>query len=479
MSRQIVQMRNWLTFWHSHAGPDSQIKTSLCPFCLLAWPYPFPTPEVPMEYLIYSVPLAIYIIWYASSRSRLKRQSFVAQKESLEAGLTEPASLHPAIDYTKCIGCGSCVNACPEQSHHTVLGIIDGKADLVGPTNCIGHGACAAACPVGAIALVFGTARRGVDLPRVSPWFETNAPGIFVAGELGGMGLIRNAVEQGRQAMSEIIARRPRGEGDELDVLIVGAGPAGFSASLAALEAKLRFVTVEQESLGGCVFQYPRGKIVMTQPATLPIIGQIKISLTSKEELLQVWIDAQKKTGLQINTYERVEAVTASGDGFLVKTSKGEYRARTVLLSVGRRGTPRKLGVKGEDQAKVVYRLIESEQYVGQRVIVVGGGDSALEAAASLAEAGASATLSYRGDAFGRAKQRNRERIKAAQDAGSLTLMLKSEIEEIGVDTVRMRHDGKTVEIGNDAVIVNAGGVLPTEFLKAAGVAVETKWGTA
>jgi thioredoxin reductase/ferredoxin len=432
-----------------------------------------------MEYLIYSAPLALYLIWYLVSRSRLKKQSFVAQKEALEAGLTEPASLHPAIDYTRCIGCGSCVNACPEQSHHTVLGIIDGKADLVGPTNCIGHGACAPACPVDAISLVFGTARRGVDLPRVSPWFESNVPGVFIAGELGGMGLIRNAVEQGRQAVAEILARRPRGEGDQLDIVIVGAGPAGFSASLAALEAKLRFVTIEQESLGGCVFQYPRGKIVMTQPAVLPIVGKVKVTLTTKEDLLQVWLDAQKATGLEIRSNERVEAVTPVGDGFLVKSAKGEYRARTVLLCVGRRGTPRKLGATGEDRSKVVYRLIDPEQYVGQRVLVIGGGDSALEAAASLAEAGASATLSYRGDAFGRAKQRNRERVKAAVDAGSLTLMLKSEVESIEDHTVTLRCGTESVQIPNDAVIVNAGGVLPTDFLKSIGIAVETKWGTA
>jgi thioredoxin reductase/ferredoxin len=432
-----------------------------------------------MEYLIYSAPLALYLIWYLVSRSRLKKQSFVAQKEALEAGLTEPASLHPAIDYTRCIGCGSCVNACPEQSHHTVLGIIDGKADLVGPTNCIGHGACAPACPVDAISLVFGTARRGVDLPRVSPWFESNVPGVFIAGELGGMGLIRNAVEQGRQAMTEILARRPRGEGDQLDVVIVGAGPAGFSASLAALEAKLRFVTIEQESLGGCVFQYPRGKIVMTQPAVLPIVGKIKVTLTTKEDLLQVWLDAQKATGLEIRSNERVEAVTPVGDGFLVRSAKGEYRTRTVLLCVGRRGTPRKLGATGEDRSKVVYRLIDPEQYVGQRVLVIGGGDSALEAAASLAEAGASTTLSYRGDAFGRAKQRNRERVKAAVDAGSLTLMLKSEVESIEDHTVTLRCGAESVQIPNDAVIVNAGGVLPTDFLKSIGITVETKWGTA
>ena len=432
-----------------------------------------------MEYLIYLAPLAIYLAWYLYSRRGLESVSKVAQKEANEAGLTEPTSLHPLVDPSKCIGCGSCVGACPEYPHHTVLGLVNGKAELVSPTSCIGHGACRAACPVGAITLVFGTARRGVELPRVSPWFETNVPGVFIAGELGGMGLIRNAVEQGRQAMEQIVTRRPRGRDGQLDVVIVGAGPAGFSASLAALEKKLKFVTVEQESLGGCVFQYPRGKIVMTQPAILPIAGRVNMTLTSKEQLLDFWIDVQKRTGLEISTYERVEAVTPDGDGFLVRTTKRELRTATVLLSVGRRGTPRKLGVPGEEQSKVVYRLIDPEQYTGQRVLVVGGGDSALEAAASLAEAGASAALSYRGDAFQRAKQRNRDRVRRASETGSLRVLLKSEINGISPDRVALTFEGNRLELPNDAVIVNAGGILPTDFLKGIGIEVETKWGTA
>ncbi len=431
-----------------------------------------------MEYLIYTIPLAICLGWYGLRRYRMTKVSVTTRDEATEAGLTEPASLHPIVDHVKCIGCGSCIKACPEMPHHTVLGLINGKADLVSPTECIGHGACRAACPVDAITLVFGTARRGVDLPKVSPWFETNVPGVFVAGELGGMGLIRNAVEQGRQAMDQIVARRPRGKNGQLDVVIVGAGPAGFAASLAALEKKLRFATIEQESLGGCVFQYPRGKIVMTQPATLPLVGKIEVTLTSKEQLLEIWIDAQKRTGLEIRCNERVEAVSADGDGFLVKTTKGELRTATVLLSVGRRGTPRKLGVPGEDMSKVVYRLIDPEQYVGQQVLVVGGGDSALEAAASLAEAGATVALSYRGEAFQRAKTRNRERVKAAVEKGSLRLMLKSEVKAITEERVAIVQDGKGLHLPNDAVIVNAGGILPTEFLKSVGIQVETKWGT-
>lgn len=431
-----------------------------------------------MEYLVYAAPLVIFYAWYLLRRRKLVRTSLATHAETQEAGLTEPASLHPLIDHQKCIGCGSCIKACPEMPKHTVLGLINSKAELVSPTECIGHGACRMACPVDAITLVFGTARRGVELPRVTPWFETNVPGIYVAGELGGMGLIRNAVEQGRQAVAQIVQRRPRGRGDQLDLVIVGAGPAGFSASLAALEKKLRFVTVDQESLGGCVFQYPRGKVVMTQPATLPLIGKMKLTLTSKEQLLEFWRDAQNRTGLELSCNERVEAVTMDGDGYVVRTTKRELRAATVLLAVGRRGTPRKLGVPGEDAAKVVYRLVDPEQYTGQRVLVVGGGDSALEAAASLAEAGAAAALSYRGDAFGRAKTRNRERIKAATDAGTLQVLLKSEVKAINADRVVLAHQSRELQLPNDAVIVNAGGILPTDFLKSIGIEVETKWGT-
>jgi thioredoxin reductase (NADPH) len=433
-----------------------------------------------VEVLIYLVPIALLMAWYVGRRHQTHRTSLQVHQESLESGLIEPASLHPSIDALQCIGCGSCVKACPEQPHHHVLGLINGKAQLVSPTDCIGHGACKVACPVGAIDLVFGTATRGVDLPKVSPWFETNVPGLFIAGELGGMGLIRNAVEQGRQAVEQIHARR-NGTGADLDLVIVGAGPAGFAASLAALERKIRFVTLEQESLGGCVFQYPRGKIVMTQPAKLPIVGDVKVSTTRKEDLLEIWQDIERKVGLKLNYHERVEAIEQAGDGFTVRTSKGQYRAGTVLLTIGRRGTPRKLGVPGEELPKVVYRLIEPEQYQARRVLVVGGGDSALEAAASIAEISppGMVTLSYRGDAFGRAKTRNRERVEAAEQEGRLRVAMKSKVRRIEQDTVQLEVDGGVETLPNDAVIISAGGVLPTEFLRSIGIEVETKYGTA
>jgi len=430
----------------------------------------------PLIYLVYGVPALALFIWHVRRRRRLERRSASVQQLT---GAAEPASLHPIIDPARCIGCGGCLKACPEQEHHAVLGIVAGRATLVSPGDCIGHGACKAACPVNAISLVFGSERRGVDIPLLSPTFESNVPGIFVAGELGGMGLIRNALEQGRQAIESIAARRGSSH-DRLDVLIVGAGPAGFAASLAALARKLRCVTVEQESLGGSVFQYPRGKLVMTAPATVPLIGKVSFRQTDKESLLRFWQEAERRTGVKINYRERVEQITREAGGFAVRTSRAHYHTQNVLLAIGRRGTPRKLGVRGEDLPKVVYRLIDPEQYAGQQVLVVGGGDSALEAAVSVSEAaGSSVTLSYRGDNFDRAKGRNRDRVKSAVQQGRLTVLMKSNVQEIQPDAVAIEQDGSTVTLRNDAVIISAGGVMPTEFLQRIGIAVETKYGTA
>lgn len=428
----------------------------------------------PIGYLVYLVPLVLVLFFYLRRQNKKEQHHAAQMREAVEAGLTEPASLHPVFDPVRCLGSGSCVKACPEGA----IGIIKGKGHLVKPAVCIGHGACKASCPHDAITLVFGTARRGVDIPQVNPDIETNVPGIFIAGELGGMGLIRKAVEQGRQAIETI--RKRKGSGASLDVVIVGAGPAGIAASLGALEHKLKFITLEQEdSLGGTVYHYPRNKIVMTAPMQLPILGKVKMSEISKEALLEFWQGVIKKTGLKLNFSERMETIAKSGNGFTVKTSRGTYNTKAVLLAIGRRGTPRKLEVPGEELPKVVYRLIDPEQYRHQHVLVVGGGDSALEAALALAdEPGTTVTLSYRGESFGRVKEKNRQRLQETEQKGRIKVLMQSNVKKIGPDKVTLDHAGKMLEVKNNIVIVSAGGVLPTPFLKEIGVMVETKFGT-
>lgn len=428
--------------------------------------------------VLYGLPIAGITAAYLLRQRRRHARSRRAQEETIAAGMTEPASLHPIIDPSRCLGCGTCVAACPEQPHHEVLGLINGKAVLVGPSDCIGHGACKTVCPFDAITLVFGTERRGLDIPLLKPSFESNVPGVYVAGELGGMGLIKNALTQGRQAL-ESIAKAGVKRSGALDVLIIGAGPAGLAASLAAKKLGLSYQTIEQDSLGGAVFQYPRGKLVMTAPVELPIIGKVHFRNTSKEQLLKFWNDACTSNKLKILYQERVEKIESKDGVFHVIASQNKYLASAVLLAIGRRGTPRKLGVPGEELPKVVYRLIDPEQYRGREVIVVGGGDSALEAAASIAELGdTSVTLSYRGDAFQRAKQRNRQRVDAATTKGQLKVLLNSQISEIRPEEVSMKHSGKELKLKNSAVIVSAGGILPNDFLRSIGIQVETKYGT-
>ena len=433
-----------------------------------------------LYYFIYILPVLLILAWQLKRYRRIESQGTSTLQSASEAGMLQPPTLHPEIDPKICIGCRSCVAACPEQDAHPVLGMIKNKARLVGPTDCIGHGACKSVCPVGAIKLVFGTATRGVDIPTVKPNFETDVPGVFIAGELGGMGLIKNAVEQGRQAMESVKSTVKAKHNNDLDVLIVGAGPAGITSSLAAKEANLKYVTIEQDSLGGTVAHFPRRKLVMTQPAILPVVGKVKFKEVSKETLLEFWEKVEKDTGIKINYREYVESVEPAPDGgHIVKTTKASYNTKAVMLTIGRRGTPRKLGVPGEDNSKVVYRLIDPEQYRNMHVLVVGGGDSALEAATSIAEEpGTTVTLSYRSGAFSRAKQKNRDKVDVAEQAGRLTVLLNSNVKEIFSDKVEIQTESDLVEIKNDGIIVSAGGILPTKFLQAIGIDVVTKWGT-
>ncbi|MHB8904627.1 MAG: NAD(P)-binding domain-containing protein [Melioribacteraceae bacterium] len=440
--------------------------------------------EVLIENIItYSVVvLLIVLLIYFQLRKGKKQSKTVKEKieRAKQLGFHEPVSLHPVVNLDVCIGSAACVAACPEKD---ILGLIDGKAATINASRCVGHGACFHSCPLGAISLVIGTEKRGVDLPHVSHEFETNVKGIFIAGELGGMGLIKNAVTQGRQAVDNIAKNLSRAPKSEYDIVIIGAGPAGISASLAAKEKELRTITLEQDSLGGTVYSFPRKKIIMTAPMHLPLHGKVKYTEMTKIELLTLWNEVLMKNKISIQENERVLSIEKHEYYFVVKTNKKTITTNAVLLAIGRRGTPRKLGVEGEGLEKVSYRLIEPELISNQNVLVVGGGDSAIEAALALLEGNNNITISYRGDSFSRLKPKNFENIKNATDERKIDIIFKSNVTAISEKAVKImfEKDGITLEkeIKNDLVFILAGGELPNDFLTNAGIRITKKYGEA
>lgn len=418
--------------------------------------------------------LVIMLPFYRRQRN-LERTTAEAEALAKRYGLNEPLSLHPVVDVGGCIGTGNCVSVCPEGD---VLGFRHGQAFVVSPARCIGHGLCERACPTEAIQLVFGSAKRGVEIPRVKQNFESNVPGLYIIGELGGMGLIRNAFEQGRQCI-EGIAREAKASGDALDVLIVGCGPAGLSASLHCLHHSLRFATLEKEDIGGTVRYYPRKKIVMTSTVKVPGYGKLDFREISKEELIDIWEDIVQRTQLKVNIGETVNRVARGSDGcFTVTSGTRTYQTRRVVLAIGRRGVPRKLGVPGEELPKVIYSLHEPEAYQKDRILVVGGGDSAVEAALALSDQpGNEVKMSYRGEQFSRIKPGNLQRVEEAIARRRVEVLWQTNVVEITPKTVVCKNGGEPLALPNDVVAVFAGGELPLKFLESCGVQVDRKFG--
>ncbi|HEU4725890.1 MAG TPA: NAD(P)-binding domain-containing protein [Candidatus Eisenbacteria bacterium] len=383
---------------------------------------------------------------------------------------------HAVVRTDSCVGCGACVGVCPEPGAIR----LEGKLAVVNRDLCRGHGECVRACPVGGIFLSTGAAVQRVEVPAVGAHFESGMRGLFIVGELGGRGLIKNAVNEGRVAMEEV-ARRIAATGPEArrevyDVIVVGSGPAGLSAGLEAHRAGLRYLILERGDLSDTIRRYPRHKILMAEPVKVPMYGELWVADASKESLLQVWQTIIERTGLRVTTGHEVTDVSRSGDLYHVRTGKGVCAARNVVLALGRRGTPRRLGVPGESLPHVFYDIVEMEAFRGSRVLVVGGGDSAIESAVGLAhQPGTKVTLSYRGEAFARIKERNREKIDALRAAGRVEVLLQSQVREIRPDEATLVVGGAARALPVDYVVVRIGGEAPYELLRRAGVSIVTK----
>ncbi|HEV2489099.1 MAG TPA: NAD(P)-binding domain-containing protein [Candidatus Acidoferrales bacterium] len=428
--------------------------------------------------LIAAVILLFFTLSYLRKAKKMEeRARLAAEKGNLRSD--GPQSQHPHIDGNLCIGCGGCTSVCPEGD---VLALSGGKAVIVNGYKCIGHGLCAEACPVGAITMVMANPGISADMPQLSKEYETSVKGMFIAGELGGLALIKNAINQGRDCIDTIAARlgkagtRPSVAGI-YDVLIVGAGPAGVSASLRAIEKKLNYLTIDEGELGGTVAKYPRQKLVMTSPVEFPMHGKFKKLQLSKEDLLAFWKKLLERNDFVFRKGEKVEDIKRGPDGiFTVSTPKGQYQTRTVIMALGKTGSPRKLGVKGEDLPKVMYRLIEADHYINKNILVVGGGDSAVEAAMGLAyQASNTVTLSYRKEAFSRIKERNALRIEECVRKRKVKVIFNSNPAEFTKDAVILEVNGQAQRIPNDFVWIFAGGEPPTAFLKKIGVSFGSK----
>jgi thioredoxin reductase len=335
---------------------------------------------------------------------------------------------------------------------------------------------------VGGISVTAGAAVNRVIVPDLDGAFQSNVRGLFIVGELGGRGLIKNAINEGKIAVEQVARELPPGEpradgrDDTVDVAIVGSGPAGLSAGLEALRRGLSYVVLEQGSLSDTVRKYPRHKLLLAEPVHIPLYGDLWVADASKETLLQVWETIVANTGLQVQVQQKVEQVTRDDDAFVVTTPDRVWRARRVVLAIGRRGTPRRLGVPGEELAKVFYDVVEMEAFAGRRVLVVGGGDSAIESAVGLAnQAGTEVLLSYRGQGFDRVKERNQQKLAAAVERGTIRLLLGSQVREVRMDVVVLDVEGQSTILPNDDVIVRIGGEAPYAFLERLGVRLVSK----
>ena len=417
-------------------------------------------------------------IWQHRIRKAEDRRLLAQLRESAAHDAERPVGPYPHINPYLCLGCCSCVRACIEGN---VLAVVAGRARLVHASHCIGDGHCQEVCPVGAVTVGLGDIQSRPDIPILSAELETSVPGVFIAGELGGLALIRHALQEGSQVMRTIGNRlRSHGAAHEgqspSGVLIVGCGPAGLAAALQAKNLGIRHMVIDQNDLGGTVLKYPRNKLTMTQPVEVPFLGRLKRPQYTKEELLSLWEEAVRKAQVEVRSHVTLIGLARQPDQtFLVDTTGGRIHCRYVVLALGRRGTPRRLGVPGEESEHVLYQLTDAASYTDKDILVVGGGDSAIEAATALAvQPGNRVRLSYRRPAFSRIKQRNEERITMFQAEGRIDVLFNSQVTHIqpGSAVLQVEEAGsvREVPVRADNVFVLIGGEPPYPLLKKIGI---------
>jgi len=416
--------------------------------------------------------IIIVFVPYLISFRRARRSAESRKQEAASLGIGKPRGQYPMVDRNLCIGCGSCVDACPEGD---VLGVVWGVAEVINGERCVGHSYCEAACPVMALKVGLGDVKSRPDIPVLTETNESSVPNLFIAGELSGLSLIRHAIAQGTKVGEEVARRcRQNSASDGInDVLIVGAGPAGLSAALTAKKYGLKYLVVDQYDIGGTILHYPRRKLVMTQAVEIPLAGQLNHQEYSKEELLEMWQTVCERENVNVAAGQKVERIEQVDDAFAVTTTDGtRYRGRHVILALGRRGSPRKLGVPGEDLQKVMYALVDAKSYENKHMLVVGGGDSAIEAAIGLArQPGNTVSISYRKNKFFRIKKKNEDRVAKLIKSGDIKTYFESNVTQITPDNVLLSTPDGEVELRNDFVIIQAGGIPPYEMLKQAGIA--------